>query len=734
MALRAGCIDRERHIAVTVKAERIRASVNHIQLHRAFLGGSRLPVILQSEYTECGLACVAMIAGYYGFTIDIANLRRRWPSSARGASLANLIEVCEGLNLATRALRLEIAHLKHLKCPVILHWNMDHFVVMERTTRNGIQIVDPESGRRKVTFNEISKCFTGVALELVPATGFRKRRERTRLPLSEFFTGIKGLGGELSRIFLLSVVLEFFVLVMPLFGQFVIDEIVVSDERDLLHVLGVSFLLLVTIQLCISAVRGWMIVSLGTTLQFGWSARLFHHLIRLPLAFFERRHMGDILSRFQSLQHIENLVTNTVVEGLVDGMMAVGTLLVMFYYNITLTMIVIMAVAVYGVTRALICERVRVATRQALLSAAKADSIFMESVRAILPIKNFGRELARGEVWQNRKAQALNAQIRTSRYHLFENLIHTGVFAFENVIIFWIGALHVLGGDMSVGMLVAFVAYKNQFGTRSAALIDKGLEVRLVDVHLDRLADIALAEPETSTRNVEPTGCRISGAISTRDLYFRYSATDPYVLENLNLEIAAGECVAITGPSGFGKTTLVKLMMGLLEPTAGAVVIDGMDLNPGFLSDYRRQCAGVMQDDILLSGTLEENISLFASNPDRRWVEECARSAAIHEDILRMPMRYSTLVGDMGSTLSGGQRQRIFLARALYARPRILFLDEATSNLDPFTEHRIHQCLEGIEVTRIIVAHRRETLAIADRVIWLQNLDSPVSAKLDAGS
>lgn len=693
--------------------------MRHDLLRLSFLDRASVPVVLQTEAAECGLACIAMVASYHGHHADLSSLRRRWSVSMKGVNLAQLMAMGEALELAPRALRLDLEELPELQRPAILHWGMDHFVVLERVGTKSVQIVDPAVGRRKLSLAEVSKRFTGVALELSPTTAFKPRRRVTPLPLSSFFSGTKGLGAALFKILLLSLALQALLLLAPLFGQIVIDEIVISEDRNLLTVLGIAFLLLAAIQICITGIRGWVVVTLGAHLQFGWVTRLFHHLIRLPMAYFEKRHMGDIVSRFGSIRAVGDLVANSVVEAIVDGLMAITTLVVMFIYSPKLAWVVIGAVVVYTLLRLGIFRALWLASQEALVVGAKENSLFMESVRAILPLKNFGRESQRERVWQNRKAEALNAEVRVSRLQLIQRVANTGIFAFENVVVLWIGALAVINAELSIGMLVAFLSYKQQFGTRAAALVDTALKFRLIRVHLDRLADVALADRDAGVQPPNADTSPISGAIAVHDLWFRYADSEPYIIAGLDLDIESGECVAIAAPSGFGKTTLIKVMMGLLQPEKGSVLVDKVDIHRGHLGNYRRQTAAVMQDDELLSGSLAENIAFFDHSPDMRRLEICSKKAAIHEDILRMPMGYHTLVGDMGSALSGGQKQRIMLARALYAQPRILFLDEATSHLDPYTEQSVHKALREMSVTRIIVSHRRDTLAVADRIIDL---------------
>jgi ATP-binding cassette subfamily B protein RaxB len=292
------------------------------------------------------------------------------------------------------------------------------------------------------------------------------------------------------------------------------------------------------------------------------------------------------------------------------------------------------------------------------------------------------------------------------------------VFGVERIAVVWAGALLVLDSAFSVGMLFAFMAYKEQFSARVAGLIDKLMELRMLQLQGERLADIVLTPPEEEAPSPEPAVEEAS--IEARNLSFRYSDTEPFVLQGCSFRIEPGESVAIVGPSGGGKTTLVKILLGLLAPTDGQVLVGGIDLQKLGVEAYRRLVGTVMQDDPLFAGSIADNVSFFDANPSQEAIERCTRLAAVHDDIAAMPMGYHTLIGDMGAALSGGQRQRILLARALYKQPRILFLDEATSALDVQRERQVNEAIRGLNLTRILIAHRPETIASAGRVVVLQ--------------
>ncbi|MBI2383745.1 MAG: peptidase domain-containing ABC transporter [Gammaproteobacteria bacterium] len=690
-----------------------------------FKGLPRTPVILQAEAAECGLACLAMMSAYHGQIYDLSTLRAKLRASSRGATLAQLMEMAGQLKLTSRALRLELNSLGGLRLPCILHWNLDHFVVLERVRERHVEIIDPAIGRRKVAYAQVSKSFTGIALELTPAESFEKEDHRNPLRLTQFFRSVRGLVPQLARLFALSIAIQTIALLTPIYGQVVIDDVITAGTSDLLVVLAIGFGGLAMINMLIGGIRSFAVLYLGANLQFAWGARVFYHLIRLPLAYFERRSMGDVLSRFRSLSPVQNLTSTTIVEAVMDGMMAITTLGLMLVYSPSLTTIPLLALVLYIVVRTILFAPQRESANEALMESAREDSHILESLRGILAIKSFAREQIREAVWQNRAASAIRSRVHAATFHVGEQLANQAIFSLENVAVTAMGALLVVKGGFSVGMLVAFLAYKGQFTSRAAALADKLIEFKLLSVHLDRLADIVLTTREESGAGdsfVQPQGHRLEGQIEARNISFRYSPTDPWVIRNASFVISKGECVAITSPSGSGKTTLIKILMGLLAPTEGQVLIDDVDCNSKIGVGRRNQIAAVMQEDCLLSGTLLENIAFFDPRPNVLKIHECAKSAAIYDDIMRMPMGFNTLVGDMGAALSGGQRQRVLLARALYSDPRILFLDEATSHLDVETERLIHRELKRMSITRVMVAHRRETLQIADRIVFGQDI------------
>ena len=681
-------------------------------------GARRLPVILQTESAECGLACLAMIAAHHGLRVDLPTLRQRFSVSQKGTTLADMVRIAGHLQLGARALRADMEHLPELIVPCVLHWDLNHFVVLQQVTRTTAVIHDPARGVRRVPLAEVSKHFTGIVLELMPQADFKPAEARQQVTLRQMLGRVTGLKRSLLQIFTLAAALEGFLLLTPFFMQWVVDDVLVSADRDLLVTLGIGFALLVLIQVGTGAIRSWAVLHLSSTLNLQWLSNVFAHLMRLPVEWFEKRHTGDVLSRFGSVQKIQQTLTTSFIEAVLDGLLVVVTLAMMLIYSGRLTAIALSSVAVYALLRWAFFRPLREATEESIVFEATRSSHFLESLRGVQAIKLFNRQEDRQARFMNLVVDSMNANIATRKLDLMFSVLHKLVFGLERIAIVWVGALLVLDHVFSVGMLFAFIAYKEQFATRVSALIDKLVEVRMLKLQGERLADIVLTAPEVQgALPARPLDGPVT--LELKGVNFAYSEGEPQVLRNLDLTIEPGESVAIVGPSGCGKTTLLKVMLGVHAPQSGEIRIAGTTLKQLGLRAWRDMIGIVMQDDQLFAGSIADNISFFDPQPDSAWVAECARLAAVFEEIEAMPMGFHTLIGDMGASVSGGQKQRILLARALYKRPKILFLDEATSALDVEREREVNQSIRQLQLTRIIVAHRPETIASASRVIVL---------------
>ena len=687
-------------------------------------------LILQSESSECGLACLVMVAKVHRLQLDLAEVRGRFAGSLKGATLAQIIGHAGQLNFNCRPLRLELEELNQLQLPCILHWDLNHFVVLKKVGRGHIIILDPAVGKRRLPLVEVSKHFTGVALELSPNAEFKPVDERRGVALSALTGKVLGLKRSLVQIFAVAVVLELFAIASPLLNQLVVDDAIATHDMDLLHVLIVGFALLLVIQTAVGLARSWMVMVLGQSLSLQWAGNVFAHLIKLPVEFFEKRHLGDVVSRFGAVGAIQRTLTTSVVEAVLDGIMGLAALAMMMLYAPTLAAVTVGATALYGLLRWAAYSPFREAAAERLIVAARENTHFLETLRAITPLKLFGREQERRARWQNLLVQVQSRDVRTAQMNIGFGVANTFVFGVENLLVFWLGAGLVMqsgiGGagigtaaPFTIGMLFAFISYKGQFTSRVSALINYAVEIRMLSLHAERLGDIVLSAPEVHDI-ADNSLSHLPPSIELRGVSFRYGDGEPWILKDANLRIEAGEHLAIVGPSGCGKSTLLKVLLGLRIPQEGEVLYGGIPVRQLGLSNVRRCIGTVLQDDVLLAGSIADNISFFDVQHDEARVQACAALAAIHEDIVAMPMGYHTLVGDMGASLSGGQKQRVLLARALYKQPRVLALDEATSHLDLANEQRVAHALAQMQLTRILIAHRPETIAHAQRVVRVQ--------------
>lgn len=678
-------------------------------------------MILQTERSECALACLAMVLNYFGHRIDLNTLRSRCPVSQHGITLKGVITLASRLHLAARPLRLEPADIPGLSLPAMLHWDMDHFVILGKATGKYLQIHDPAAGRRRVTWKEAGSHFTGVAIEFLPADGFEPRDERQRLTLHEVWRNADGCLGSLVQLLVLSLLLQAFALALPFYTQILLDDVIVSRDTELLTLLAAGFLLLVVFRQLAELVRAYVVLFLSNRVSFQFATRMCRHLLHLPQAYFARRHLGDTVSRFGSLNNVRDFLCSGIVEIVIDGMMVIGTLLLMFLYSTLLALIALAAVVLYGILRLVTYHRFRLRNEEWLNDRAVENTLFMENVSAIQGIKLFGREGARLAGWQNRYADAIRSGMHVQKLGILVRCAHGLLLGVENVVLLLVGAQAVLAGTLTVGMLMAFIGFKDHFFRSMFSLLDKGFEFRLLDVHLDRLADMAFCEPEISGSPlpvvVRPG--RKGMEVVLERIACGYDPDAPPLFRDVCLDLGKCQITAIIGPTGCGKSTLLKIVASLVRPTAGRLLCNGRRVDAGTLESYRAGIGGVMQNDTLLSGSLLENITFFDTTPDIDRAREAARRAMIADDIAMMPMQFQTMAGNMGSALSGGQVQRILLARALYKEPALLVLDEATSHLDIQTETRVNASLRQLDIPCLLVAHRPETVLQADRIFRL---------------
>ncbi|EXI63002.1 colicin V synthesis protein [Mannheimia granulomatis] len=679
----------------------------------------KMPVILQTETAECGLACLAMMLGYYDKNTNLFELRSQYGTSSRGVTLHTLISIANDCGLITRPLSLELDEVSQLRLPCILHWDFNHFVVLTHATKAHFTVHDPAFGKRKLSRAEFSNHFTGVALEVWTEVKFEKQKNENTISLYETFKGISGIKGALVKIFALSMLIELIALLMPIGTQLVMDHVMHAKDQSLLLIICIGLFLFTFFRTAVSMFRAWISLKMNYLIDFQWTSSFFSHLLKLPLDFFEKRQVGDIHSRFSSLKTIQKTLTSSIIATIIDTIMIISLIVMMVLYGGWLFWVVLAFSFIYFILRMVTYLIYRQLNEEQIIKGAKAHSHFMETLYGITTLKSLGLESKRQEQWMSLNADAFNTSIKVTKFDMLFSGIHTFISTIEQILILWIGATMVIENVMTLGMFVAFNAYRGSFSSRMGNLIDIVFNLKILSLHRERIADIALNEVEDESKHQVNALENNQAKLEVKDLSFKYDPFSKNVIENLNLVLNSGESVAITAPSGYGKTTLLKLMAGLLKPTSGKVLFNNMDIYQFGLTNYRTQIACVLQEDKFFSGSILENIVSFENQYDREWAIECAKLANIHDDIMAMPMNYETLLGELGNNLSGGQRQRLFIARALYKKPKILLMDEATSHLDEENEKFVNQAISQMNITRIIIAHRQSTIQSADRVISL---------------
>lgn len=695
---------------------------------------SSTPLILQQQTSECGPACIAMISGHYGNMLSMSKIRQQCVQnnySLQGMNLLQLSQLAELNELTARAFQCEIDELESLTLPCILHWDLQHFVVLTKIKKQTFHIHDPASGSKVFSLAQLSKHFTGVALSIEPALSFTPNKTDTDIHLRDLWAGSNGFSSALWQIGMLSITLQLLSLSTPYYLQWIMDEVLLTFDKSMLFTLAFGFSGVLIFTTMVNVLRSWIITRFTSFLAVGLSDNVMSHLLKLPHEYFVNRHLGDIASRFGSVNAINERISAGITETIVDGIMVLSVVGVMLLYGWTLTLIVVGFMLLYGILRWVFFQPLRQATLCQLEYNAKADTLFFESLRAHQTITLFNQTARRKQLWANDYVNAVNAGIELSRWNIGFETINKLIFGFENIMVIMVATIMVMDQSLSIGMMIAFIAYKTMFTQRIANLVEQGIAFKMLRMHLERLGDIidTPIQPNLTAQRALPyhrlnqtflakdnndSRADTSGELVLDNVSFHYPGSEDLILNQINLTINAGEKVVISGPSGGGKTTLLKIMLGLIAPTSGCVRYNGVDITQLGLVAYRSQIATVMQDDLLLAGTIEENITLFDEEPKHKELLRILEQCQLLDMVNRLPMGINTLIGELGAQLSGGQIQRILLARALYQRPHILYLDEATSALDKETEQAIISQIKHLGMTQIQIAHRQETIKNAE--------------------
>lgn len=679
----------------------------------------KVPELIQMSTVECGAACLAMILGYYGRRTSISEIRENYGIGRDGFSAWDIAQAARSYGLKVRALSLDANDFRTASLPAIVHWQFNHFLVMERWASSFVDVIDPASGRKRLTAQEFDAGFTGIILLFEPDTQFNPRRAAPLLSLRTYLVQyVKQSPFVFLQILLVTLLLQIFGLIIPLLTKVIVDQIVPDRLNNLLSLLGIGVVLILLAQLATMLIRAALLTNLQARIDVSITSRFFEHLLKLPLRFFQQRSSGDILARLASNTTIRDLISNQLVSTMLDGSMVIVYLLILFsqswlFGSLALLIGLLQMGLLLGTN-----GRVRRLTRRELDAMGISQSYVTEILTGIITLKASGTEKKAFQRWSNLFYSQLNTSIRLNYLTDCINALTTFLNTLAPLILLWVGTIAVLNGKMQIGTMLALNVLAGEFLAPLASLASSGQLLQVARSHVERLADVIEAQPEQNTQQVQLPPA-LTGRITLRQVSFHYNPTDASVLKDIDIDIEPGQKIALVGRTGSGKSTLGKLLLGLHLPTSGEILYDGIPLRDLNYQAVRAQFGAVMQDSHIFSGTIRQNILFNHPDSSLEQVVNAAQIAALHDDIVQMPMGYETFVSEGGSALSGGQCQRLSIACALAHDPIILLLDEATSALDVITERIIEQNLKALACTQIIIAHRLSTICTADRILVL---------------
>ena len=679
----------------------------------------RIPFVQQAEAAECGAACLAMVLGYHGKHVRLAELRELTGTGRDGVGAPSILRAARSYGLRASGKQIEdLKDMRYLPTASILHWEMNHYVVFRRLGENGVDILDPATGPRRIPMAKFSKLFTGVALTFEPADDFepaRVKSRRVRHHLKQVF----GHSGVLLRTLVTSVLIQIFALGLPLLTMVIIDSVAPRGDKDLLIVVGVGLAAIVVFNFLASLIRAHLLLQLRTVLDVQMTLSFAEHLVSLPYAFFQKRSAGDLMMRLNSNATIREILTSTTLSGILDGALVCFYLVLLFYLSAPMGGLVaglgLAQVVVFLLTR----RRHRVLMAEELHAQAKSQSYQVQMLAGIESLKAAGAERLATERWSHLFVDVLNISLSRGRLGAIVDSLIAGLRMGSPLLILCYGAVQVIDHGMSLGKMFAISALAGGFLVPLSALVRTALQLFTLKSYVDRVDDVLETAPEQGTDKVSPAH-DLLGAITLEDVSFRYGPTASMVVEDVSIKIRPNQQIAVVGESGSGKSTLARLLIGLYTPVNGRILYDGVDLAGLDYRSLRRQVGLVPQDPYLFGSTIRDNIALADPAVPLEQVQAAAETAQVHQDVVDMPMGYDTLLADGGASLSGGQRQRIALARALVGRPAILVLDEATSDLDTVTESTIQKKLDSLACTRIVIAHRLSTIRNADLILVMK--------------
>jgi ATP-binding cassette subfamily B protein len=673
-----------------------------------------IPFVQQLEWADCGAASLAMVLGFHGKHVTLDRVRAALQVSRDGVSARAIVDAAGQLGLSGRALKVGVEDLERLPRATILHWELSHYVVFDRVIGDMIRIVDPATGERDVAMDEVSRCFTGVALQLAPRADFVREKKGTS-PTKSYLRELFAERGLFGRVVTVSLVMRLFALVLPLVTGLIIDWVVPRADLSMLWVVLGAVVGILGVQSVCTLMRAHLLLALRTTLDGRITLGFLDHMVALPIGFFQRRSSGDLMMRVGSNATIRELITSQSLAAVIDGVFVAIYAVVIFIVSARLGGL---AFALATIEIAL-WFAVRPKNKRYLSldieRQAKAQSYLVQMLAGMETLKCAGAEAGAVERYANLYADCLDVAIKRGRLGATLEAFHAAMGQLGPMVILAVGANAVIGGSLSLGTMLAMSSLATSLFGPLINLVQSLVQLQVVRTYAERIEDVRRAAPERDPEKVYDAPV-LRGSVSLAKVSLKYG-DGPFVVDDVSLDIPAGASVALVGPSGSGKTSLLNLIAGIVTPTRGAVKFDGKSLAELDLRAIRQQIGIVPQHPYIFGASLRENIALTAPEATAERIQRAAALAALDADLAKLPMGLDTVVSDGGASLSGGQRQRVALARAVLREPSILLLDEATSALDNATEARVTTSLRGLCATRVVVAHRLSTVQNADLII-----------------
>jgi ABC-type bacteriocin/lantibiotic exporter with double-glycine peptidase domain len=656
-----------------------------------------------------------MVMAYHGRESKLATVREAMGIGRDGVSAKAILDCAERYGMTGRGIKVAIEQIQLLKPATILHWEFNHFVVFDKVVKGGVRINDPATGPREVPLAEFSKCFTGVAIELIPTDRFTKTKaEKGRL--KRYVRELMSEKGLFTRIIIVSLALRLIAMASPLITGMILDKVVPRSDYDLLYVVLGALGAMTVFNLISEIVRSHLLLHLRIALDTRMTLGFLDHMVSLPFQFFQRRSTGDLMMRVESNGTVREIVTSKSMSAVIDGMFVLLYAVVIFYVSPMLGVITLVMVALEALVFVIARPTFQRQLAADLDKQAKAHSYMIQMLGGIETLKCAGAERLGVEKWSNLYTDELNIKMQRARANAYVDAVRGAITAAGPMLILTIGATAVMKGEMTLGTMIAMNSLATSLFGPLSTLVHSALELQLVKGHMDRIDDVLQTVVEQD-RDAAQQPPRLRGGIKVKNVSFKYGEQAPLVVQNVSLDIQPGMSVALVGPSGSGKSTMLNILAGLYKPLSGEVQYDGRNLYEMDLRSVRQQIGIVPQHPFIFGGTLRENVALTAPGATLDRISASCKVSCLHDDITEMPMGYDTVVSDGGGSLSGGQRQRAAIARAVLRNPSLMLLDEATSALDNSTEKRVIQNLERQRCTRITVAHRLSTVRNADLIV-----------------